>query len=489
MTIDRIDLEVLKVELKTYAHGQVADHLRAEYDDHIEYRWKPHISELVAAQEDALKRHQKVLDDVRKQIEKEREALFGLAMLALSFVSGPALSWIAGRIQYHWFPKFATSQKLKGREVYLIKKDDLFGKEYDLFEHDHDKAHAKVFGDLGAQIAGLGIDKALKVVIPNDQKRIAQNAVQVASTSGPANFRARLENAMKQEAKITSDAIENLAKSIHQHSSYGAECLEKLKRVNAESRKPTITKQELERLAKDLIDGDIDKLRRQWANDWFYYGHDPPASTAGMVEQIETELWGLWILNERLQRYIREEVRDRIDDVTLVPAIDGVKGATFGYPGVPEQVLQKLADFGVVEARTQLQKLRAITAAGVREEQEKARKLKEQKEDDDAAAAYRKAMEDAEGAEDPARERAYLTRKKYEEDQKRKKRRDAERQAHPQPILVGSAVDTQAEIDALESWALQHSVIARTGMMAGTKRQIGSIRDYRGGSRPKAPGT
>ena len=217
----------LEVELKTYAHNKVGVHLKYEYDRQLDSKWKPYINLMVDAQTEALNRHQRVLDEVRAQIEKERQAAFGLAMLAFSFVSGPVLSWIAAKIEYNWFPKYASSSQLKGREVYLIKKEQLFGKEYDLFETDYNKVHAKMFGDLGAKVAGLGIEKGLNVVTPDSS--LAQNAIQVAASSGQTSFKTNLENALAAQATLTSDAIMSLANNINENVNYGAECLEKVR--------------------------------------------------------------------------------------------------------------------------------------------------------------------------------------------------------------------------------------------------------------------
>jgi hypothetical protein len=186
------------------------------------------------------------------------------------------------------------------------------------------------------------------------------------------------------------------------------------------------------------------------------------------------ELWGLWLLNENLKPY-SYEVRDNQDDVLLY-TVRTSKGSTFGDPGVPELVLRQLANFGVVEARTQLQKLRAITAKEVKEQLDAARKLREQKEDDEAAKAYRKALEAAEGAEDPARERNQVMRQQYEYDKQVQARRAQERKNDPPPpITVGDDVDTQAEIDSLNDWALHHAPMGRPKFQKRTLPSIENV--------------
>jgi len=467
----------LEVELKAYAHNKIGVHLKYEYDRHLNSRWKPYINLMVDAQTEALDRQQRALDAARKQIEKEQQEAFGLAMLALSLVSGPILSWVAGKIEHHWYPKFASSKQLQGREVYIIKKDELFGKEYDLFEKSYDQVAAKVFGDLGGQVLGLGIDKALKVVSPGPTR--AENAVQVAASSPRASFKTNLENALAAEATLTSNAIMSLANSINENVSYGAECLQRLRRVNPRARDLGGTKkdlQELEVLAKKMITDDIDTKRREWTDKWFYYGHDP-GTTHGLAEDIEREMWGLWILSQKLTAVAWEDC-SAAGEVLSCSDHQAVESATFGQKGVPEAVLRRLADLDVVTGRTQLQKLRQITQQGVAEQGLAERKRRYEREDAAAVAEFRKAMEAAEGAEDPALERSYLERRRVEADRKLRAKRAAEMaQDPPQRVGIDGAFDTQAEVDALETWAKTHPPKLHAGNMMHTKRAIGTIND------------
>jgi hypothetical protein len=452
----------LEVELKTYAHQKVADHLKYEYERQINTKWKPYINLMVDAQTEALNRQQKLLNDVRTQIQKEIEAAFGLSMLALSVIGGVALSWIAGKIQYNWYPKF-------GSQLQVRKVKGSYGGIYTdwlIKEPNHDKVWAKIFGDLGKQVAGLGIDKALKVVTPNSRE--AQNAIQSAASSGQTSFKTRLENALEAEAGITSDAIMSLANSIAENDNYGAECLEKLKRLNPNAFNSKVTEKQRELLAKKMIRDDIDRQRQLWADQWFYYGYDP-GTTTGIADDIEQEMWGLWILNEKLQAKTKSVSGSMDSSIEVI--IHYAEGATFGEYGVPEAVLRRLADFDIVQARTKLQQINNTAARGVREQQDAARKRKYDQEDQVAAGAYRKAMEDAEGADDPASERAYITRQKYEADKRVQAKRAQEKPDEPPDIEIIGTVDTKAEIDALESWAENHSVV----QMRHTKRTLESI--------------
>ncbi len=477
---------ILELALQTYAHNKIGVHLKYEYDRHLNGKWKPYINLMVDAQIEALDRQQRALDEARKQIERERQEAFGLAMLALSLVSGPILSWVGGKIEHHWYPKLATSkEKYAMREIVLQRKEGQFRgsrdsgqpTEYYHYEYKHDEAHAKVFGDVGAQVLGLGIDKALKVAVPDPAN--AAHAVQIAASSTRASFKTNLENALAAEATLTSNAIMSLANSINENRNYGAECLERLRRVNPRARQLGGTKkdqQELEVMATKMITDDIDTKRREWADKWSYYGHDP-GTTHGLAEDIEREMWGLWISSQKLTAVAWEDCSAGGEVLSCVDH-QAVESVAFGLKGVPEAVLRRLADLDVVAGRTQLQKMRQIAQQGVAEQRLSERKRRYEREDAEAAAALQKAMRDAEGAEDPARERLYLERQQAEARRKLVEKRAAERANDPPPrVGIDGAVDTQAEVDALESWAKTHPSKLFAGNVTHTKRAIGSIND------------
>lgn len=468
----------LEVELKSYAHNLVGVHLKEEYDSQIRSKWQPHINRMVDAQTEALNRHQKVLDAARKQIEKEREAAFGLVMLALSIVSGPLLSWVAGKIQYTWFPKF--TEKLKDRETFIRYPGQGSKLVYIDIWH-HDEVWAKVFGDLGKQIGGLGIDAVHKVTTPNSNP--AQTAIQNAANSSQSSFKTNLENAMLAEADLTIKAIMSVAMTINENSNYGAECLQKLKRITPLATAPKTTEKELELMAKAMIRSDINTQREKWADEWFYYGNDP-IQTAGMSESIELELWGLWVLNEKLHLVTESGVKDPLEDYGAASLTYSV-GATFGKTGIPKGVLVRLAEFGVVEAQTELQKLGAIAARGVKEKLTASASARMKARQDYIDRARKRAWEIAtDNTGDWAPERnpakvandaAEAAAKEYDRLHKNEGQISVPDDSDRPEIKVGKMVDTQGEIDALESWAKTHPPKLGAGSMTFRKRSLESI--------------
>jgi len=399
----------LEVELKQYAHNLVANHVKYEYDRQIG-KWQQYINEMVDAQQEALNRHRRALEKVRELIQKEQNDAFGLAMLALSVLGGPALSWVAGKIQYTLFPKFASTVRIRTEKVMLEGPATANLKLLTTTTLDYDKVWAKVYGDLGKQVTGLGIEKGLKVATASSA--VARNAVQSVAMSDETSFKTRLENAMLESARLTSDAIMSLAMSINQNSTYGVECLEKLRKENPHARMLQEPDRELENLAKTMIRNNIDERRQIWAGMWFYYGADP-GSIAGVSVSIEKEIWALWILEEQL----------RIDR-----PLHAARGKTFGIPGVPEPILQRLADFDVVEPRTAQQ--------AIEQGQRRIDELKRR------------------GPVGPAET--------------------------PEPTTVGSEVDETHEIAALQTWAKNHPALLGAGHLNYRKRHLPSIENIYG---------
>jgi hypothetical protein len=234
-----------------------------------------------------------------------------------------------------------------------------------------------------------------------------------AESPNHSSFETHLKNAMSIESDLTLAGIGSLGTAINENKRYGRECLQKLdrlvpnaKRMNSEMR---------ETLAKNMIKDDLNKQRQRWAFEWFYYGNDPQ-NVSSLTDAIELEIWAFWILNEgfKVKEYT---MRHRIDGPYSVYRVEG---ATFGDRGVPEPVLQKLADFDVLLGRTQGQ---------ITDQLSRLRSERESKE--------------------PEKERPWID--------------------------VGRKVDTEQEIKELESWAKKHRPQLSAGRMLYNPRALPSI--------------
>jgi hypothetical protein len=452
---------------------------------------------MVSAQADAISVHAQVLKDAGEEIKKAQEAAFGLAMLALSMVAGPVMHWIGSSIEFHWFPKYTG--KLKERTIHISSSKDGWWNVKKIQEVHHNEVWAKVFGDVAHDGGHFVIDKSLERLEP-DSKLLneAENATDVAASSSSWDFKRNLENAMSKQASVTMDQIMSWANRIlEDRRGFGQAFLQKVYQRNP--RLKDARKEFLQDQGEALIVEEIDAKRSQWANsgDWFYYANDPPATTKEEIRNaMEIELWALWILNQEL----RIEVHNSGDPILVDNTHYYTVSKTFGRHGVPDPVLRHLIDFGVVQGRTREERREEQRRwMEMKERQERQDDLKNQKDLKDAnhlfttRKPYTKEELDRINAERNSGPRvidmeAERRARKENEDRKIKRiqaafDRDAElNSVHPatadRPVIdVGSQVDTQGEIDALESWAKKHPLALSAARLSGYKRTLGSIKD------------
>jgi hypothetical protein len=89
--------------LQDFAYKVVKDDVGLEFEEHLE-EWKIHCNKLVHWTRKAFKRHHDHLETIKKMMEAERLRRQQMAMLALSLIAGPGISFIAGSLQYRLGP-------------------------------------------------------------------------------------------------------------------------------------------------------------------------------------------------------------------------------------------------------------------------------------------------------------------------------------------------------------------------------------------------
>lgn len=287
--------------IRDYAHDLLATHVVREYEYQIG-EWQKYINRVLDAEKIALENHQSVVTKVinKKQEQDQKGAMF--AMLALSLLTGPALSWISGTIQYNLFPRLFT--KSKSTHVYL----DVRGKFRTFTESSHDKVAAKIFGDAAANVVQeIGVNRfladAIKKVSKREKGKSYQELTTAALIQDNANsndlyhsLKTRLENALIDEKTRTVKTISELALIIRRDPNWGKEVLAHLYKTqpNLQKMNDVGLQQAINKHIEDLIN----YWRGEWAKEALYYGRNPPnTSTYEMSRKIEREIWGMWILD------------------------------------------------------------------------------------------------------------------------------------------------------------------------------------------------
>ncbi|MDZ4821117.1 MAG: hypothetical protein SGJ20_19300, partial [Planctomycetota bacterium] len=89
--------------LQDYAYKLIKDDVGLEFDAHLE-EWKIHCNKLVLWTRMAFNNHHGHLQNIKKMIEAEMLRRQQMAMLALSLIAGPGISFVAGSLQYRLGP-------------------------------------------------------------------------------------------------------------------------------------------------------------------------------------------------------------------------------------------------------------------------------------------------------------------------------------------------------------------------------------------------
>jgi hypothetical protein len=278
----------IELRLQIYANLLVDNHLQREYNNQLS-KWKVHVNRVGVAYSTAVKRHEAAKTTAKARAESRAE----LTMAALTFVTGIALSWVGGYLQYALSPRFFNMTPR-----YTASR--LWGKNWvDSFESStsHELVHifGHVFGELPEQLKEFGAD-----VIIKPQAREESDGQSLASLLGRPNaetFRMTLETAIEKEFQKTSKSIGSVALGILTAQDYGQACLKRLRKLNPSS--VHASGDRLEALAKKMIVDDIDRQRREFAKKWFYFGNDPIVENLDdMSDKIETEIWATWIIDQ-----------------------------------------------------------------------------------------------------------------------------------------------------------------------------------------------
>jgi hypothetical protein len=157
--------------LKDYAMAHVRT-ISREYEWQLG-KWETYYSQVADQHLAAHDRFKAAFAKIREEQQEERQ----LAMLALSFVGSPALSWIASAVQYKLYPRFATKSEcvtqwvLPGgkRAVGSDRKPSI--KPQTIWRSKYSEVVARSLGDNVGKPTGLALDKVFSRVLPKNVRQ------------------------------------------------------------------------------------------------------------------------------------------------------------------------------------------------------------------------------------------------------------------------------------------------------------------------------
>jgi hypothetical protein len=337
-----------------YAYKLMTNSVKQEYDNQITI-WTQQINSLLKSAREAYKKQDNFIQDIRKQQAADSE----MAMMALSLVAGPALSWLGGTIQYKIFPRYAGKLKVSANRVggeprpraTLPKpfgphppapKYEMGQLVYTVDRLSHNKVAAKVFADIGSKFSEkLLVNPALKAVTADDRELNLKIAA-IGDSMLIETFETNVKNALEEGRKLGQTMISNFAGRILEDREYGNRWVAKLDREQPSLKDAGLREDAMRRMLHDAIDAQ----RREWAasEGWFYFANTPaPFNDIMATNAMEAEIWRLWILGE---------------DVTGKTATIEKQNFywTEGRSRIPiDRVLDRLVDLGVFAGRSEFE--------------------------------------------------------------------------------------------------------------------------------------
>ncbi len=386
-------------DFQIWCYNYFTDEVGLEFKSQIS-EWATHINTLIGCTKDAYDNQKTFLEAAKAKQQAHTDAI----LYVLTLVSGPALSFLSGSLQYSLFEKLfpkskprpvaskqppavpaapttpVTLKSTRGvpeKEImerlregrpenvkargYKEQQDQLKNSKgvvelptpKPLAPRDSplagSKVGAKVFGDtLGGQVPSLLISAVFRPAEPTAQAGVLQNAIAALEASTSLNmFEANMKNLVEAANSFGSALIQAHARGIRDDPQWGKNFVSTRGIAFAYA---SYTEEEqllaLQRVFKDAVD----EQRKAWARQpgWFFYGNNPVRVSEGLAKNaIEAELWAIWIETENFQLHFLN-----IHDHEMVTYME--RHYAKGKSGLDmDRIVPRLVKLGVLKASAQ----------------------------------------------------------------------------------------------------------------------------------------
>ena len=289
----------------------VAQDLKSRFMGHIktietEYawqvaKWEPFFDIVGDAQGKACDNFKSTIKEAIQDVTRGAE----LVLMALSMAGGAAIGWLGTMVKAKLTTTFAKSPIYQdafvpgaGYEIVKVSGGTL----------DETAAKAAFFGDKLEKGLGSGFDKLVAKMTPKiELKNLPRPASQTLKTTMAqsiqkadyASFKTAIKAVFTEEIQLTTAQFGLWHATTNNNQTFGQELLAAVK---AKFKNPKMPAEQLEMHGINEIDDYIDKLRQQFAKDWFYYANDPDSNGIRYLhEKIEKELWAMWIIDQEFK--------------------------------------------------------------------------------------------------------------------------------------------------------------------------------------------
>jgi hypothetical protein len=337
-------VSLLEHQLTDYAYKLIDGAVKQEYGNMI-VNWEKHANNIITYAKWAFKNHELTLT----RIKEEQRANHEFALLALSLVAGPAISFVAGALEHRVYAQLFGKQKATGSYV-RVPTPTATVRVPVIDRRAHSETAAKVFGDFGGSLVqSLLVNPAIKAAAPSETALERQINLAADSTD-LESFESSIKNTILEGKKLGETAIANYAGTILKDHEFGRKWLKKVQ--DAEPGYLILNDQAIRTMGEGMIRNEVDKQRRKWAKEWLYFGRNPrPITASYATNAIEVEIWRFWILRENFRFY------GPVDDINQ----PGQPVMALGRSVIQiDEILTRLVELGVHGARSKAEKEKKV---------------------------------------------------------------------------------------------------------------------------------
>ncbi len=360
----------LEKELGDFLYKVLTGSVTQEYRNQLA-NWEIHTNSLIACARNASKHQKAWLDWAKKDHQSSVARLNALALLGLSLVTGPGLSFLSGYVQHRlvprifdnkykrnvpnpqWtpptahpvpkpihpvpkpagkMPRAAEPIELKPSKVpSVVQSIHPRLKEVDRFDAGTQRQVGKFFGDLTTAFATNG-KTIISIATPNGPLLSAVSRME--DSTDIDMLESTYKSVLIEAKKLGETTFQNAASGLltpynNQIDNFLAAYPDA--RDDQADRLPY--PDQLRHYQKRLLEI-VNTLRKGWATDWFYFGNSPPTfSTSYATNSIEAEMWAFWILSDNFK-----------------PGADDEEWPMFGDTGLKlEPIARRLRELGVID--------------------------------------------------------------------------------------------------------------------------------------------
>ncbi len=298
----------LGFQLKTHLYNMLVNNLTWEYMDQIE-AWKLYIEDVSDVAKSAMDSHTSTLQAANAELQSIQEKEFAMAMLLLNMFATTAIAWVGAAISVKYAPKLTTTTKtIVDQKLKLINDRYLAG--FTAFRPTTTTVKVanpiadKMLGDMGKAAAGYVNGLLQKQLQPSAPAFKAPDDGFIQKTNDWQSFRTGMLTALYAQQQQGQQQIRGIANSVENNAvMVGQALVDRLFREQPtlKSLKGTDGDNKRYLAGAAMINKSLNDQRDKWADDWFYYGNDPPQLRWNEDILMERQLWAMWMVEEQIE--------------------------------------------------------------------------------------------------------------------------------------------------------------------------------------------